>query len=346
MILTNHTPARRSWTGLALVGALTMGMVACSGGTPEAGSEASVTAGADEAAQAAREADARATRDQLQGMDTGALREAASTAYRESRLYAPAGSNAMEYYLALREREPADPAAASALTDLLPMAVIATEQSRDREDFSEARRLLDLIARTDEAHPALTRLAGSIEAAEASLAQRQQQQEISAEQAAERQRQLEAERARQQQAQQEEAARALAAQEAADREAAERAAVEQREAEQRAAAAAAAEQRAAEQRAAQARAATPPPPAAPVIRPISTPPPRYPAEALRSGQSGEVLVEFTIDTDGSVSNARVVRAEPARVFDREAVAAVRRWRFEPVSEPVTTRRTIGFSPGG
>ena len=81
-------------------------------------------------------------------------------------------------------------------------------------------------------------------------------------------------------------------------------------------------------------------------RAVSTPAPRYPPEALRSGTSGEVLVEITVGTDGSVTNARVVRATPARVFDREALNAVRRWRFEPLDAPVTTRRTIGFSPGG
>ncbi|TDK23057.1 TonB family protein, partial [Luteimonas aestuarii] len=61
--------------------------------------------------------------------------------------------------------------------------------------------------------------------------------------------------------------------------------------------------------------------------------------------SGEVQVEFTVGVDGSVTNARVVRANPPRVFDREAVAAVRRWRFEPVAAPVTTRRAIAFDPG-
>jgi len=59
-----------------------------------------------------------------------------------------------------------------------------------------------------------------------------------------------------------------------------------------------------------------------------------------------VQVEFTVGTDGSVSGARVVRATPPRVFDREALAAVKRWRFQPVASPVTTRRTIGFNPGG
>ncbi|HEY0974838.1 MAG TPA: energy transducer TonB, partial [Solimonas sp.] len=81
------------------------------------------------------------------------------------------------------------------------------------------------------------------------------------------------------------------------------------------------------------------------LRAVRPPAPRYPPEALRSGTQGDVLVEITVGTDGSVTNARVVRATPARVFDREALNAVRRWRFEPVDAPVTTRRTIGFSPG-
>jgi len=59
-----------------------------------------------------------------------------------------------------------------------------------------------------------------------------------------------------------------------------------------------------------------------------------------------VLVELTVGTDGSVVNARVLRSTPARVFDREAMAAVKRWRFEPVAAPVTTRRTLAFAPGG
>ena len=55
-------------------------------------------------------------------------------------------------------------------------------------------------------------------------------------------------------------------------------------------------------------------------------------------------VEFTVGVDGSVGAVRVVRADPPRTFDREAINAVRRWRFEPVPTPVTTRRTINFSP--
>ena len=82
------------------------------------------------------------------------------------------------------------------------------------------------------------------------------------------------------------------------------------------------------------------------MRPISTPAPSYPREAYRDGTSGEVQVEFTVGTDGSVTAARIVRANPPRVFDRAALSAVNRWKFQPVSSPVTSRRTIGFSPGG
>ncbi|HZV38299.1 MAG TPA: energy transducer TonB, partial [Pseudoxanthomonas sp.] len=69
-----------------------------------------------------------------------------------------------------------------------------------------------------------------------------------------------------------------------------------------------------------------------------------PADALRAGTSGEVLVEFTVGTDGSVTSARVVRSTPPRVFDREAVNAAKRWKFAPISAPTTTRRTINFNP--
>ncbi|HST44005.1 MAG TPA: energy transducer TonB [Luteimonas sp.] len=282
------------------------------------------------------------------------LRGKARSAYAESRLYAPAGDNAMEYYLALRDKQPADAAVSSALTDLMPMVVIATEQSRDRDDFTEAQRLLALIRKADPQHPSLARLQGSIVASETALAKRAEDEKLTAAQEIERKAELEKERLAQQQQQQQQAAAQLATQveqaAAAEREAAAaRAAAAQREADERAAAqraAQAAPPAAAPPAAASAAASAPEPVADNTLRALSTPPPRYPPEALRSGQSGEVQVEFTVNPDGSVANARVVRANPPRVFDREAVAAIRRWRFEPVGSPVTTRRTIGFNPGG
>lgn len=288
-------------------------------------------------------APAEAVSAKVAAMSADQLREAARKAQTEQRLYAPAGDNAMEYYLALRDKAPNDPAVASALTDLLPYAVIATEQSITREDFAEAQRLVALVEKTDPNAPALPRLKASITSQQQASAQKAEQQKAQADADAKKA-QLDKQRQADQQKAQQQAATQLAAQQAAAAQAAEQ---QQRLADQRAA-----EQRAA-QRAAPASApatpaATPAASAAAAstdLRAISTPAPKYPPDAFRSGTSGEVQVEFTVGPDGSVSNARVVRANPPRVFDREAIAAVKRWRFQPVGAPVTTRRTISFNPG-
>ena len=345
MVSKHSTPARSSRARLAAALCVAVALTACgsqddtSAPAAAGGEPAAVTQQAAE--QAARQQ--QAADDAIAGLSLDELRTAANAAYQESRLYSPAGQNAMEYYLAVREKEAGDPAASSALIDLLPMTVIATEQSRDRADFAEARRLLGLIERADASHPALERLRASIVTAEEQLARKTEQQQLTAEQEAQRQQQLERDRAQQQQQQQAAAAQQLAQQQQA---AAEEAAREET-ARQEAARQEAARREAAQQEAARAAHAPTPAPAAQApaqLRPLSTPAPRYPQEALRSGTSGEVQVEFTVGVDGSVTSARVVRADPPRTFDREALTAVRRWRFEPVPAPVTTRRTIGFSP--
>jgi protein TonB len=278
---------------------------------------------------------------QVQAMDADALREAATKALRENRIYAPGGDNAMEYYLALRDKLPNDPGVTSALTDLMPYTLIAAEQSIAREEFTEAQRLSAIIQKADPKAPALPRLQQSIAAAQQAVAQRAVTDEAAKTKADEDARLREQQRLTQQ-AEQQRATEAAAAQQLAQQQEATRAEAARQETERQAAA----QREAADRQAAAARAAVPAAAAqSQSLRAVSTPAPRYPPEALRSGTSGEVLVEITVGTDGSVTNARVVRANPARVFDREALNAVRRWRFEPVDAPVTTRRTIGFSPG-
>ncbi|HWI23578.1 MAG TPA: energy transducer TonB [Lysobacter sp.] len=320
---------------LALAGAL----AACKKEeAADAGAAATATPGATTAATPPPAAVSAA----VAAMSADQLREAASAALREQRLYAPAGNNAMEYYLALRDKAPNDPAVASALTDLMPYALIATEQSIGREDFTEAQRLYALMEKTDPQAPALPRLKTTIAAQQQAVAQRAEQQKLQTEEDAKKQADLEKQRQQQQQQAQQQAAAQLAQQQAAQREADQRAAA-QREQEQREAA-----QRA--QATQQAPAATPSAPAASAssgeLRAVSMPSPRYPAEAARRQQSGAVQVEITVGTDGSVTSARVVSADPPRVFDREALAAVKRWKFAPIDAPVTTRRTINFRPGG
>ena len=47
-------------------------------------------------------------------------------------------------------------------------------------------------------------------------------------------------------------------------------------------------------------------------------------------QEGYVEVLFDVEIDGSVANAQAIDSRPPRIFDRAAVAAVSRWRFQPV----------------
>ena len=70
-----------------------------------------------------------------------------------------------------------------------------------------------------------------------------------------------------------------------------------------------------------------------VIRPI------YPREAAMSGIEGWVKVEFTITETGTVKDPRVIDAKPARVFNREAIRAILKWKFKPrVVEGVAVER--------
>jgi protein TonB len=60
-----------------------------------------------------------------------------------------------------------------------------------------------------------------------------------------------------------------------------------------------------------------------VIRPM------YPREAAMNGTQGWVKVEFTITEAGTVRNPRVVDASPPRIFNREAIRAILKWKFKP-----------------
>ena len=341
---------RRGLAPLALAVAITCALGACK-------KDAATDAAAPAAGQAAPAPTAESVVSaSVNAMSPDQLRSEASKAYGENRLYAPAGNNAMEYYLALRDKAPADAGASSALTDLLPMTVIATEQGIAREDFGEAKRLAALIEKADAQHPALARLKTAITTSETATLQRAETQKLTAEEEAKKQADLAKQREEDQrklQEQQRQQAAATATQPAAATTAAtpqSNAAAEaerQRAAEaerQRAAAAAAEQQR---QAAAAAQpAAQPARAASSELRAIAQPGPRYPQAAQRAGATGSVQVEFTVASDGSVTGVRVVGSDAPRQFqrefEREATAAVKRWQFQPVAEATTTRRTISF----
>lgn len=267
------------------------------------------------------------------------LKKRGSQAMREQRLYAPAGDNAMEYYLTLRHKSAKpDASAENALSELTPYAVIAAEQAIGRADFVEAERLRALIERTDPQAPALSRIAGLIAKGQADI-----EQNLASEEAA-RVEQLAkaAEAAKLKAAQQAEATRLAAASTPA-------APVVSTPPPETSVPASAP--------VVTAPAAPPEPAPAPVVVakpsapapshntliPISTPQPDYPPNAQRAGTVGAVVASFTVNADGSVSNIVITSAKPRGVFDRNVQAAVRRWKFQPIDKAQTVTRTFNFT---
>jgi TonB family protein len=59
-------------------------------------------------------------------------------------------------------------------------------------------------------------------------------------------------------------------------------------------------------------------------------PPEFPSKALSQRLSGAVTVEYTVDASGDPRDVRVIEATPPGVFDHAAVAAVKRWHYDPV----------------
>lgn len=57
--------------------------------------------------------------------------------------------------------------------------------------------------------------------------------------------------------------------------------------------------------------------------------PVYPMAARRRGLNGRVVLRLYVDAKGGVREVRVQSAEPPDMFEEQAVAAVRRWRFTP-----------------
>lgn len=79
----------------------------------------------------------------------------------------------------------------------------------------------------------------------------------------------------------------------------------------------------------------------PEILPIRTTRPKYPARALNEGIEGHVVVQFTIDEQGAVSDAVVVEADPADTFDAVSLDAIQQFQFPVRQENGQAVRTEG-----
>ena len=68
--------------------------------------------------------------------------------------------------------------------------------------------------------------------------------------------------------------------------------------------------------------------------------PEYPQEALIAGAEGWVNVSMSVTPAGNVLEPRVEESSNSRLFDRAALAVVRKWKYEPfaAADPQASRR--------
>ncbi|XOV79503.1 MAG: TonB family protein [Aestuariibacter sp.] len=55
--------------------------------------------------------------------------------------------------------------------------------------------------------------------------------------------------------------------------------------------------------------------------------PLYPKEAAEQGIEGSVVLQFSINTDGSVGDIHIVKSTPENVFDKSAMTALSQWTY-------------------
>lgn len=60
--------------------------------------------------------------------------------------------------------------------------------------------------------------------------------------------------------------------------------------------------------------------------------PQYPLRASERGIEGWVEVTFTISKLGTVKNPMVLNSHPSSIFDRSALKAIRKWKYNPKIE--------------
>lgn len=256
-------------------------------------------------------------------MDLNQLLAEARTAMNEQRYLAPTGNNAFEFYLRVLEKEPGNKVASDALRETFPFAATSAEQAINSRDFNEAQRQIDLLAKADPANFTLTILRSKLDAQRKTL---DKQQQLA----------LDQEKATQLAATQKAAADKLAADKLAEQQKAQLA--EQQKAEQARTAQqpgqqAALPSAAGGDSAANADSGSAAGTTTAVL--VKGAPARYPTAAMRARQEGWVLVSFTVDPDGKTSGVKVVESQPRHVFDRAAIDAVERYRFNPAMKDGT-----------
>ncbi len=63
--------------------------------------------------------------------------------------------------------------------------------------------------------------------------------------------------------------------------------------------------------------------------PIISVAPYYPTQALKKGIQGDVIINFIVTTNGSVSNPVVLSSTGDGIFDNEALRAIQKFKYMP-----------------
>ena len=71
--------------------------------------------------------------------------------------------------------------------------------------------------------------------------------------------------------------------------------------------------------------------------------PVIPRNVLASLAAGKVMVKFTVEANGSVSNAEVLTSS-SRQLNKPTLAAISSWRFEPIKTPRVAQVEFDFTP--
>lgn len=64
------------------------------------------------------------------------------------------------------------------------------------------------------------------------------------------------------------------------------------------------------------------------VKPVRKVKPKYPEEAVAKNIEGQVKVRLSVDSEGTVTNAVILLAEPPGVFDASVLEAVRQYKFK------------------
>ena len=78
--------------------------------------------------------------------------------------------------------------------------------------------------------------------------------------------------------------------------------------------------------------------------------PDYPSAAKRDGIRGSVDLEVTVSAQGIVEDVAVMQATPPDLFDKSAVTAVRKWKYDPrfvdgLASETHLKVHLEFAPG-